>query len=101
MIREVVSRRLSDTSRPLPDLLVIDGGPEQLKFAVAALNQSQHDSVRVISLAKKPDRIFIPGRKTPVPAKRLNKGVLLLARIRDEVHRYGLSFQRARQRKNR
>lgn len=99
MIREVVSRRLSDTSRPLPDLLVIDGGPEQLKFAVAALNQSQHDSVRVISLAKKPDRIFIPGRKTPVPAKRLNKGVLLLARIRDEVHRYGLSFQRARQRK--
>lgn len=99
MIREVVSRRLSDTSRPLPDLLVIDGGSEQLKFAVAALNQSQHDSVRVISLAKKPDRIFIPDRKTSVPAKRLNKGVLLLARIRDEVHRYGLSFQRARQQK--
>lgn len=99
MIREVVSRRLSDTSRPLPDLLVIDGGPEQLKFAVDAFNQSQRDSVRIISLAKKPDRIFIPGRKTPVPAKRLHKGVLLLARIRDEVHRYGLSFQRARQRK--
>lgn len=99
MIREIVTRRLSDTARPLPDILVIDGGPEQLKFAIEARSLSGIDDLQIISLAKKPDRIFLPTQKKPVLAKRGHKGVLLLARIRDEVHRFGITFQRSRQQK--
>ena len=114
MIGEVTRRRFADTSRPLPDLFVVDGGPEQLKSAVKGIESTQlyrlypirkdgdddrRLAIRVISLAKKPDRIFLPGKKKPVAATRGHKGVLLLARIRDEVHRFGISFQRHRQRK--
>jgi excinuclease ABC subunit C len=99
MIREVVARRLSDPLRPWPNLLVIDGGPEQLKFALSALNQPQQEKLRIIALAKKPDRVFVPGRKTPLPIKRSDKGLLLLAHLRDEAHRYCIGFQRTRQRK--
>ncbi len=99
MIREVVSRRLHDTSRPAPDLLLIDGGIEQLKFALDGASGAPMQPKAVISLAKKPDRIFIPGRKLPVATPRGHKGLRLLSRIRDEVHRFGITFQRSRQRK--
>lgn len=99
MIREVTKRRFHDTGRPAPDLFVVDGGPEQLKKAVEGLEGAPMQPKRIISLAKKPDRIFLPDRKRPLPAKRGHKGVLLLARVRDEVHRFGIGFQRSRQRK--
>lgn len=99
MISEVVKRRFSDTSRAVPDLFMVDGGPEQLKFALAALEQTPMQPKTIISLAKKPDRIFLPGAKRPVPISKNNKGLLLLSRIRDEVHRFGIGFQRNRQRK--
>lgn len=99
MIGEVVKRRFSDTNRPLPDLLIIDGGAEQLKSALEALKTTPLKPKRIISLAKKPDRIFVPDRKLPWPSSRGHKGLLLLARIRDEVHRFAIGFQRNRQRK--
>ncbi len=99
MIREVVQRRFSDTSRPAPDLFIVDGGPEQLKFALQGLVDAPTQPGRIISLAKKPDRIFFPGRKMPIPAARGQKGLLLLSRIRDEVHRFAIGFQRQRQSK--
>ncbi len=99
MIREVVARRLHDTSRPAPDLLVIDGGIEQLKFALQGMEQAPMQPKVIISLAKKPDRIFLPGRKLPLATVRGHKGLRLLSRIRDEVHRFGITFQRSRQRK--
>ncbi|MDP3992844.1 MAG: excinuclease ABC subunit UvrC [bacterium] len=103
MIAEVTARRFADTSRSLPDLFVVDGGPEQLRAALKAvaaidLRFTIKDLI-IISLAKKPDRIFLPGKKKPVAAKRGHKGVLLLARIRDETHRYVIGFHRTRQRK--
>jgi len=97
MIREVVLRRFSDTSRPVPDLFMVDGGPEQLKFALKALESAPQKPKAIISLAKKPDRVFFPDRKMPIPASKNNKGLLLLSRIRDEVHRFGITFQRHRQ----
>jgi excinuclease ABC subunit C len=99
MIQEVTARRFSDTSRPLPDLFVIDGGPEQLRAALKALTSlapNLHE-LPLVALAKKPDRVFVPGRKMPLAATRGHKGVMLLARIRDEVHRYVIGFHRARQ----
>ncbi len=99
MIQEVVSRRFSDTSRPVPDIFMVDGGPEQLKFALKALATSPMQPKTIISLAKKPDRIFLTGYKRPVPVGKNNKGLLLLSRIRDEVHRFGITFQRRRQSK--
>lgn len=99
MIAEIVKRRFSDSSRPIPDLFMVDGGPEQLKFALAALDETPMQPKQIIGLAKKPDRIFMPGAKRPVPASKNNKGLLLLSRIRDEVHRFGIGFHRNRQRK--
>ena len=99
MIREVVSRRLHDPSRPAPDLLLIDGGKQQLKFALEGMKDAPMQPRAIISLAKKPDRIFIPDRKLPIPAPKLNKGLRFLARTRDEAHRFGINFQRYRQRK--
>lgn len=99
MIGEVVLRRFSDTSRPAPDLFMVDGGPEQLKFALSALEKSPIQPKQIISLAKKPDRIFLPGAKRPVRVSKNNKGLLLLSRVRDEVHRFGITFQRHRQRR--
>lgn len=99
MIREVVSRRFADSSRPVPDLFVVDGGSEQLKFALDGLVGAPVQPRAIIALAKKPDRIFRPGRQQPVANTRGSKGLLLLARVRDETHRYVISFQRQRQRK--
>jgi excinuclease ABC subunit C len=97
MIREVVKRRFSDTSRATPDLFVVDGGPEQLQFALQGLDEAPLKPGSVIALAKKPDRIFLPGRKMPIAAPRGHKGLLLLSRLRDEVHRFAIQFQRQRQ----
>lgn len=97
MIREIVYRRFHDTERPAPDLFVVDGGPEQLKFALDGLVSAPIQPKTIIALAKKPDRIFVPGRKLPIPARRGNKGLYLLSRLRDEVHRFVIGFQRKRQ----
>src|SRR3989344_1069609 len=99
MIGEVTARRFADTSRPLPDLFIVDGGPQQLKFVLTGLKKAGQKPKTIIALAKNPDRIFLAGEKRPVAATRGNKGALLLARIRDEVHRFGITFQRSRQRK--
>ena len=112
MIAEVTARRFADTSRPLPDLFVVDGGPEQLAAALKAAEQlatsnwqaskepeASGQMLRFIALAKKPDRIYLPGKKKPVATSRGHNGVLLLARIRDETHRYVIGFHRTRQRK--
>lgn len=99
MIGEVVRRRFSDTGRPVPDLFVVDGGLVQLQFATDALKDCPIQPKTIISLAKKPDRIFRPGRKLPVASSRGHKGLMLLARLRDEVHRFAIGFQRTRQRK--
>lgn len=99
MIREIMRRRFLDTTREAPDLMIIDGGTEQLKFALEGLKNAPRQPKAIIALAKKPDRVFVPGRKLPISTPRGNKGLLLLGRIRDEVHRFAISFQRVRQAK--
>jgi excinuclease ABC subunit C len=90
-----VSRRL-DENRPLPDLLVIDGGKGQLGAAVAALAEVGRPDLPVISLAKREEEVFLPGRSEPIRLPRRSAGLRLLQRARDEAHRFGVTYSRKR-----
>lgn len=85
---------------PVPDLLLVDGGKGQLAIATRVLGEL---GVRVhaAAIAKgqkkgEPDRIFVPGRKNPLKLKSRSKELLLLMRMRDEAHRFGISAHRRR-----
>ncbi len=78
-----------------PDLVMIDGGKGQLNSAVKALKElNLEEEVTICSLAKKNEEIFIPGFTKSLDTDENQKGVLLLRRIRDEAHRFALSFHR-------
>ena len=98
-IAEAVSRRYADArgdGRPLPDLLVIDGGKGQLSAALSALDRLGLE-MPAAGLAKREEEVFVPGRSAPILLPRSNAGLKLLQRARDEAHRFGLrSHRRAR-----
>lgn len=98
-IHEVVTRRygaMEDLARP--DLVLIDGGLGQLAFAIAALKQVGQSDLAIIGLAKakgeKDERIFLPGRKNPIVLRANAPATHLLQRIRDEAHRFAITFHR-------
>jgi excinuclease ABC subunit C len=99
-IREAVSRRyggMEDLARP--DLVLIDGGLGQLAAAIEGLKEVGEERLPVIGLAKargeKDERVYLAGRKNPVPLKGQSPATHLLQRIRDEAHRFAVSFHRA------
>jgi excinuclease ABC subunit C len=98
-IAEAVSRRYAsakERGRPLPDLLLIDGGKGQLSAALSALDRIGVQ-MAAASLAKREEQVFVPGRSAPIVLARTNAGLKLLQRARDEAHRFGLkSHRRAR-----
>ena len=107
MMGEVVRRRFGhgDDFGGMPDLVLIDGGKGQLSSAMAAMAAAGWGHVPVISLAKERsrggqavfrERIFLPGRKNPVVPPQNDPVLLLLMRIRDEAHRFALSYHRMR-----
>ena len=78
-----------------PDLIMIDGGKGQLNAAIKALKElNLEEEVTICSLAKKNEEIFIPGFAKSLDTDENQKGVLLLRRVRDEAHRFALSFHR-------
>ncbi len=78
-----------------PDLIMIDGGKGQLNAAIKALKElNLEEEVAICSLAKKNEEIFIPGFTNSLDTDENQKGVLLLRRLRDEAHRFALSFHR-------
>ena len=78
-----------------PDLIMIDGGKGQLNAAIKALKElNLEEEVTICSLAKKNEEIFIPGLSKSLDTDQNQKGVLLLRRVRDEAHRFALSFHR-------
>ena len=79
----------------LPDLVVVDGGKGQLSAAVAALADAGAD-VDVVSLAKQREEVFVPGRREPLPLPSDDPGSLLLQRVRDEAHRFAVTYHRQR-----
>ena len=100
-IHEVVTRyllRRGEEAKPLPDLLVIDGGKGQLGAALAAAQQAGVSELPIISLAKRDEEVFLPGRPEPVRLSRRSPSLRLLQRLRDEAHRFGLAYNRNRRR---
>ena len=78
-----------------PDLVMIDGGKGQLNAALKALKSLDlHQEVNLCSLAKKNEEIFLPGITKPLNTDPNQKGLLLLRRVRDEAHRFAVSFHR-------
>jgi excinuclease ABC subunit C len=80
----------------LPDLVVIDGGKGQLSAGVKALEPLVERGVTVISLAKRIEEIFVPGRKRPIRLERGSDALQILQRVRDEAHRFAITFHRTR-----
>ncbi|MEQ9481482.1 excinuclease ABC subunit UvrC [Coleofasciculus sp. F4-SAH-05] len=87
--------RKQGISDDFPDLIMIDGGKGQLSAVVAVLqDMNLLDKVRVVSLAKQREEIFLPGESFPLPTDAEQPGVQLLRRLRDEAHRFAVSFHR-------
>src|SRR6185503_10716053 len=86
-MREVVGRRyrrLLEENKELPDLIVIDGGKGQLGAAMEALAELGLGHQPVVSLAKKEELLFLPGREEPVVLPRSSPVLQLVQRVRDE-----------------
>lgn len=96
---EIVMRRykrILEESRDFPDLIVIDGGRGQLKMASLALSElNLEGEIPIIALAERLEEIFIPGKKDSLYLKRNSETLNVLRHIRDEAHRFGITFHRS------
>ena len=98
-VHEVVTRYLTRRiaeDRPLPDLMVIDGGKGQLGAALDAARAAGREQLPIASLAKRDEEIFLPGRAEPLVLSRRSPSLKLLQRARDEAHRFAVSYSRHR-----
>ena len=111
-LEEVLSRRLAqlaeqsdrsphDAERDesfasLPDLIVIDGGKGQLSAGMKAVGSLVDRGVTVISLAKRLEEVYVPGRSVPLEVEPDSHASRLLQRVRDEAHRFAIDFHRSR-----
>ena len=77
----------------MPDLIIIDGGKGQLSAAMEVL-QELHIDIPTVGLAKENEEIFIPGSPDPIILPRSSQGLYLVQRIRDEAHRFGITYHR-------
>ena len=95
VVRRYFERRLND-EKPLPDLIVIDGGKGQLSAAHAAIAELPLADRPLISLAKRDEEVFIWGREEPLRLSRRSPGLRLLQQARDEAHRFAVTYNRKR-----
>jgi excinuclease ABC subunit C len=95
VVRRYFERRLND-EKPLPDLIVVDGGKGQLSAAHAALAGVGLADRPLISLAKRDEEVFIWGREEPLKLSRRSPGLRLLQQARDEAHRFAVTYNRKR-----
>lgn len=101
-IAEVVKRRytrLNNENKNFPDLILIDGGKGQLSSALTELKKL-NIKIPIISIAKKQEEIFVPARPFPLNFKRTDASLKLLQRIRDEAHRFAITYNRLLQKKS-
>ena len=112
-MREVVRRRferlLTEQAEPLdagpsrrrgfaypPQLVIIDGGPTQLAAALEGVADLPLEGVAFVALAKRFEELWLPGRSDPVILPRGSEALYLVQRVRDEAHRFAITYQRAR-----
>ncbi len=96
-MREVTSRRYGSTEN-LPDLIVIDGGLGQLNSALEIIRGAGHQ-VPVVGLAKQFELIFVEGSSVPLALPKDSQALKLMQRIRDEAHRFAITYHRKLRRK--
>jgi excinuclease ABC subunit C len=106
MMAEVIGRRFrraaeADEERDgkwtrLPDLVIVDGGKGQLNAAVGALKEVGMTEVPIASLAKEQEELFLPGNPVSILLPRDSQALFLVQRIRDEAHRFAVTFHRSR-----
>ncbi len=101
-LREALTRRIDELVAAKdesfacrPDLLVIDGGKGQLGSVVEILREKGVDDVAVIGLAKREEEVFLPDKSQPVILPRNSYALKVLQRIRDEAHRFAITFHRS------
>jgi excinuclease ABC subunit C len=112
-MREVVRRRferlLTEQAEPLdaessrrrsfaypPQLVIIDGGPTQLAAALEGVADLPLDGVAFVALAKRFEELWLPGQERPVVLPRGSEALYLVQRVRDEAHRFAITYQRSR-----
>jgi excinuclease ABC subunit C len=114
-MREMLRRRFRRVTEPtadqgpgakksswdlLPDLLVVDGGKGQLNVVLEVLDEfGLRDQVPAVGLAKQEEEVFVPGRSEPLSLPRTSEGLFLMQRIRDEAHRFAITYHRKLRRK--
>jgi excinuclease ABC subunit C len=113
MMGEVIRRRfgrlVQDGGRPraergrrfayAPNLVVIDGGKGQLNRAAEVMAELNVEGVTVVSLAKRMEEVFVPGRAEPIEIPRSSESLYLLQQVRDEAHRFAVTYHRLRRAK--
>jgi excinuclease ABC subunit C len=109
-MKEVLSRRFQHTEYDDPQLLVVDGGKGQLKMALEVLNEIGRSDIPVVGMAKAraqgsftdpevtstEERFFLPGRQNPVSLNRHPEALKILVNLRDEAHRFAITYHRKR-----
>lgn len=96
MMAEVLQRRLQKAQEmPLPDLILLDGGRGQLNAALGVARKLGFDSLQMVSLAKEEELVFHPARPKPIALPERSRARQLLQQIRDESHRFAVTYHRA------
>jgi excinuclease ABC subunit C len=97
-MEEVVYRRykrLLEEERPLPELIVIDGGKGQLSSAVKSLDKLKlRGKIAIIGIAKRLEEIYFPGDSVPLYLDKRSESLMLIQQLRDEAHRFGITHHR-------
>ena len=95
-LKEIFTRRLKrfEDENRLPDLMLVDGGKGQLNATYEILNQSKFKDIKIASIAKQREEIFIPKRKESIILTNGSYGKHLIQRIRDEAHRFAVEYHR-------
>ena len=92
-------RRVLAEAKPLPDMILIDGGRGQLNAALAALKKLGIDEIPIAGLAKREEEIYLPDREEPIRLERHDPALQVLQMVRDETHRFSVSSHRRRRSK--
>jgi excinuclease ABC subunit C len=87
-------KRCIERQEPMPQLIMIDGGPIQLEFALSALRELGLSDISAVSLAKREEEVYVPGIKDPIRLSLGDPGLQLLQRVRDEAHRFAITSHR-------
>lgn len=100
MLAQVLTRRFTkNIDWPAPDLVMLDGGAGQLSAVLHALKEVK-TKVPLVALAKREEELYLPSIREPIKLPRDNAGLMLLMELRDEAHRFGIGFFRAKHRRS-